>query len=135
MRILAKTQAARYSPVIAVLLALAILALIGERAMVRGAADAARAVPIAMSRLRADAEPAVVTGGILVSRNRHIIAGAGMGCGLGAAVGAGSAALLGLVTGGLGFAAAAPAAAFGCAVGGAAGIAVGYPLDSWALTD
>jgi hypothetical protein len=133
MRILARPQGIRYSPLVAVLVALAILAVIGERALRRDAAHAVRAVPVAVNRLRAEVEPAVFFGGIVVSRNRHVIAGAAMGCGVGAALGAGSAAVLGLASGGLGFAAVPPAAAFGCAIGGGAGIAVGYPLDNWAL--
>lgn len=132
MRILARTQL-RFSPVIVFLVALAIASSVGAHALHHGLASAVHASRDAIYRLRLDVEPAVVTGGLVVSRNRHTIAGAAMGCGTGAATGAGIAAVLGLASGGIALAALPPAAGLGCAVGAAGGIAIGYPLDSWAL--
>jgi hypothetical protein len=134
MRILARSSGIRYSPVIAVALALAVLGVIGQHAL-RRQIDAAMGGSSAVDRLRHDVEPAVVLGGIVVSRNRHTIAGAALGCGSGAALGAAGAAVLGLASGGIGFAAVPPAAGLGCLVGGALGVAEGYPLDNWALDD
>jgi hypothetical protein len=130
LRILARTPTLRYSPAIAVVLALALTSVLGPKLLVRAAnktADAIRDLPSAV-------EPAVFAGGIVVSRSRHAIAGGIMGCGAGAGVGAGSAAVFGMASGGLGMAAVPAAAAIGCGVGAAGGIAVGYPLDEWVLT-
>jgi hypothetical protein len=134
MRLLARNHTIRYSPVIAFLLVLMVVSLLGEHALRRGLSSAAWAEQTAIHHVRLAVEPGLVLGGIVVSRNRHVIAGAVMGCAAGAAVGAGSAAALGLATGGIGLAALPPAAGAGCIVGAAAGIAVGYPLDTWALT-
>ena len=135
MRILAKAPGSRYSQVVALLLLLAAVSLIGERALLRGADRAASAGRRVADTIRIEVEPLIFRGGVIVSRSRHVIAGAAMGCGAGAAVGAGAAALAGLATGGLGWAAIAPAAGIGCLIGGGGGIAVGYPLDTWALTE
>lgn len=133
MRILARTPTLRFSPVVVAILALAALTPPAEHAVVRGALSVTHTSERAVERLRADAEPLVFLGGLVVSRNRHVIAGAVMGCGAGAAIGASGAGLFGLVTGGAGLAAVPPAAAIGCVIGGAGGIATGYPLDNWAL--
>jgi hypothetical protein len=133
MRMLVRTQSVRYSPVIVLVLALAILSVIGQRTLLRGLSGAAGAGYSAVDRLRAEVEPVVFLGGLVVSRNRHTIAGGVMGCASGAALGAGGGAVFGLATGGVGFAAVPPAAAIGCLLGAASGIAMGYPLDSWAL--
>lgn len=131
MRIIAKAQAIRSTPVVALLLALAVLSLVGgERVLLRGATGAGARVA---DTIRLEVEPAIYVGGVIVSRSRHVIAGAVMGCAAGAATGAGAAALAGLVTGGVGWAAIPPAAGIGCLVGAGGGVAVGYPLDSWAL--
>lgn len=133
MRILARSNGIRYSPIIIVALILAVLGVIGQHALQRRFAAAGGAN--AIDRLRHDVEPAVVLGGIVVSRNRHTIAGAALGCTAGAALGAGGAAALGVASGGIGFAAVLPAAGFGCLIGGGLGVAEGYPLDNWALDD
>jgi hypothetical protein len=133
MRILARAPGIRYSPVIALVLALAVVSVIGQRAVKRGAHSAAGVSARVADTIRLDVEPAVFLGGLVVSRSRHVIAGAVMGCGAGAAAGAGAAVVAGIVTGGLGWAAVPPAAGIGCLVGAGGGIAVGYPLDSWAL--
>lgn len=133
MRILARTQGLRYSWVAAVVLALAILSVIGQRPMLRGISGAIGAGQSMFGGMHAAVEPAVFMGGLVVSRNRHVIAGAVMGCGVGAAIGAGVVAALALATGGISLAAVPPAAGVGCLVGGASGIATAYPLDSWAL--
>lgn len=131
MRILARQSGIRYSPLIALLLALGIASLIaGQRAVWRGAADAGES---AVETIRYQVEPAIFIGGLLVSRSRHVIAGATLGCAAGAAVGAGGAAVVGVATGGAGFAALPVAAGVGCLIGAAGGIALGYPLDSWSL--
>jgi hypothetical protein len=132
MRILAKAQS-RYSPLVAVLLGLAIASTIGAHALRHAAVSAVHASRNMVYQFRLEVEPAVVTGGIVVSRNRDTIAGGAMGCAAGAALGAGTAAVLGFASGGLALPAVPPAAALGCAAGGAIGIAVGYPLDNWVL--
>jgi hypothetical protein len=134
MRLLVRNQSIRYSPIVAFVLALAMLSLIGPRTLDRGLSDAAWAEQAAVHRLRLAVEPTLFFGGIIVSRNRHIIAGAVMGCGAGAALGGGAAALFGVATGGAGLAAVPPAAGIGCIIGAAGGIAIGYPLDTWALS-
>jgi hypothetical protein len=132
MRILAKAQS-RYSPLVVVLLGLAIASAVGAHALRHAAVSAVHASRDMVYQFRLQVEPAVVTGGLVVSRNRHTIAGGAMGCGTGAALGAAAAAVFGLASGGLALPAVPPAAALGCAAGGAVGIALGYPLDNWAL--
>lgn len=132
MRILARAQGVRYSRVVAVVLALAAASLIGQHALMPGLRGAAGLGMSAADTLRLDLEPAVFIGGLAVSRHRHVIAGAAMGCAVGAAAGGGAAAVAGLLTGGLGWAAIPAAAGGGCLLGAGGGIAVGYPLDSWA---
>jgi hypothetical protein len=132
VRILAKTQS-RYSPFVVVLVGLALGSTIGAHALHHAAVSAVHASRNMVYQFRLEVEPAVVTGGLVVSRNRHTIAGGAMGCAAGAALGAGAAAVLGFASGGLALPAVPPAAALGCAAGGAIGIAVGYPLDSWAF--
>ncbi len=78
-----------------------------------------------------ESEHAIYIGGILVERNRHTIVGGALGCIAGAALGAGGAALVGIVTGGAGFAAIPAASAAGCGVFGLGGAAIGYPLDDY----
>lgn len=77
------------------------------------------------------AETAIMIGGILMERNRHVVVGGLMGCVVGGALGAGAAALTGVFTAGLGFAAIPAASAAGCAALGFAGGAVGWPLDDY----
>ncbi len=132
MRILAKAQS-RYSPLVVVLLGLALASAVGAHALRHAAVSAVHASRDMVYQFRLQVEPAVVTGGLVVSRNRHTIAGGAMGCGAGAALGAAAAAVFGLASGGLALPAVPPAAALGCAARGAVGIAVGYPLDNWAL--
>lgn len=133
MRLLVRPYGIRYSPILLLLLVLAILGVIGQHALLLDVGRAAGAGEGAVYRLRRDVEPAIVLGGIVVSRNRHTIAGGVLGCASGAALGAASAAALGLATGGIGLAALPPAAGVGCVVVGALGVATGYPLDNWAL--
>lgn len=133
MRILARAQATRYSPVIALVVALAVVSVVGERALRRSAHSAAGISARVADTIRIEVEPAIFIGGLIVSRSRHVIAGAVMGCGAGAATGAGAAVVAGVLTGGVGWAAIPPAAAIGCVVGAGGGIAVGYPLDNWAM--
>jgi hypothetical protein len=136
MRLTARTQALRYSPVIALMLALALAlaTVVGERAIRRGVHHAAGAGATLADTIRLKVEPTIFQGGLVVSRSRHVIAGSVMGCAAGAGLGAGTAAIAGVVTGGLGWAALPPAAAIGCIIGGAGGFAIGYPLDTWSLT-
>ena len=133
MRILAKAQGVKYSPVIVLVLALAIFSVIGQRTLIRGVHGAAVAGENALEWIRIEVEPTVFVGGLFVSRSRHVIAGAAMGCVAGGTVGAGSAAVLGAITGGIGLATLPPAAGIGCLLGAGGGIAIGYPLDSWSL--
>ena len=133
MRILAKAQGIRYSSLVALVLTLATASVIGERALLRGVHGAAGLGVGIADLLRLKVEPAVFMGGIIVSRNRHLIAGAAMGCAAGATVGGGGAAAAGVVTGGLGWAAITAAAGIGCLIGAGGGIVVGYPLDDWEL--
>jgi hypothetical protein len=77
------------------------------------------------------AEHAIYIGGILLERNRHIVAGAALGCFAGAGLGAGAAAIVGVFTAGAGFAAIPAAAAAGCGLLGFSGGAMGWPLDDY----
>jgi hypothetical protein len=133
MRLLAKAAGFGIPPIIILLIGLAVAIPGGSGAMLRAMASAGVAARSAMDAIRDRLEPAVYIGGLLVSRSRHVIAGAVMGCSSGAAMGAGGAAAVGLVTGGAGFAAIPLTAGIGCVAGGAMGVALGYPLDAWAL--
>lgn len=77
------------------------------------------------------AEHAIYIGGILLERNRHVVAGAVLGCVAGAGIGAGAAAVVGVFTAGVGFAAIPAAAAAGCGLAGFGGGAMGWPLDNY----
>jgi len=133
MRVLARRPAMLVYPAVAIFLALAISDL-SVNPMPPGSWErAADATLAATGIIHRDAEQAIFVGGIVVSRSRHTIAGAAMGCVAGAAMGATTAAVVGLVTGGAALAAVPPAAVVGCAIGAASGAAFGYPLDTWAL--
>lgn len=136
MRLSARTQGLRYSPVIVLMLAVALVlaSVIGEHAIRRGLHHAAAAGATLADTIRLKVEPTIFRGGMIVSRSRHVIAGSAMGCAAGAGLGAGTAALAGALTGGIGWAALPPAAALGCVIGAAGGFAIGYPLDTWSLT-
>lgn len=79
--------------------------------------------------LRDGAERAIILGGALLYQNRHMVAGASLGCLAGGAMGATGAVAAGAATGGAALPATGPAAALGCALGAAAGGALGRPLD------
>ena len=138
MRTVARTYRVRLSPLIAVVLAFAAFSLFTETvrgrglllSAINGAADAGAA---SIEGVRVRVEPAIFIGGVIVSRSRHVIAGAAMGCVAGGTLGAGGAAVLGLVSGGVGFATVPFAGMVGCVAGGIGGAAFGYPLDTWAL--
>jgi hypothetical protein len=119
--------------VVALLLALPFLTQISDRMLLRAFSNASQLAETSLQATRDTVEPAIFIGGLYVSRSRHVIAGAGLGCTAGAIVGGGSAAVLGFFTAGAGLAAVPTAAAIGCLTGGAIGVALGYPLDSWAL--
>ena len=74
-------------------------------------------------------DKAIVAGAVVIYRNRHTLAGTGLGCAAGAALGAGSAVAAGAATGGAAFAGTPQAMALGCGLGAAAGAALGYPMD------
>jgi hypothetical protein len=133
MRIIARASRTRVAPLVAMVLGLAILTQISDRMVFRAVMGAGQIAETSLQTAREAVEPAIFIGGLYVSRSRHVIAGAGLGCTAGAILGAGSAAALGLFTAGAGFAAVPTAAAIGCLSGGAIGVALGYPLDSWAL--
>jgi hypothetical protein len=134
MRILARTAGVRYSPMIALVLALAALSGPGERALYRALHSAAGTTQTIIEGLRAEIEPAVFIGGLFVSRSRNTISGSALGCGAGAALGTGVAAAASLISGGAALPTLPAAAAVGCVIGAAGGFAVGYPLDTWALS-
>jgi|SRR5689334_16716816 hypothetical protein len=133
MRIIARASRVRVGPLVALLLAVALLTQISDRMLLRAISGAGQFAESSFQAARETVEPAIFIGGLFVSRSRHVIAGAGLGCTAGAILGAGSAAALGLITAGAGFAAIPTAAAIGCLSGGGIGAALGYPLDSWAL--
>jgi hypothetical protein len=87
----------------------------------------------AMAGAELRAEHAIIIGGIVLERNRHLAAGSAIGCTLGAGFGAAAATGIGFVTGGAGFAAIPAASALGCGVFGVAGAAVGSPLDDYQM--
>jgi hypothetical protein len=80
--------------------------------------------------LRAKTEKAIVIGGVLLYRHRHMVAGAALGCVIGSMAGATTAAGAGLATVGAALAGVAPAAALGCGLGALSGAAIGQPLDN-----
>lgn len=121
------------APLVALILGLAALTQLSDRMLLRAFSSAGQVAESSLETARETVEPAIFIGGLYVSRSRHVIAGAGLGCTAGAILGAGSAVALGLFTAGAGFAAVPTAAAVGCLAGGAIGVALGYPLDSWAL--
>lgn len=133
MRLIARASRVRVAPLVALILALALLTQISDRMLLRAFSSAGQIAGNSLQAVRETVEPAIFIGGLYVSRSRHVIAGAGLGCTAGAILGAGSAATLGFFTAGAGFAAVPAAAAVGCLSGGAIGVALGYPLDSWAL--
>jgi hypothetical protein len=133
MRIIVRASRARVAPVVALVLAFGILTQLSDRMLLRAFSGAGQIAESSLQTARDTVEPAIFIGGLYVSRSRHVIAGAGLGCTAGAILGAGSAAALGLFTAGAGFAAVPTAATIGCLTGGAIGVALGYPLDSWAL--
>ena len=133
MRIIARASRARVAPLVALVLGLAVLMQISDRMLLRAIMGASQVAESSLQTARETVEPAIFIGGLYVSRSRHVIAGAGLGCTAGAILGAGSAAALGLVTAGAGLAAVPTAAAIGCLSGGGIGVALGYPLDTWAL--
>ena len=133
MRNIARASRVRVAPLVALVLGLAILTQISDRMVRRAVVGAGQIAETSLQAARDTVEPAIFIGGLYVSRSRHMIAGAGLGCTAGAVLGAGSAAAIGLFTAGAGFAAVPTAAAIGCLSGGAIGVARGYPLDSWAL--
>ncbi|HEV2546241.1 MAG TPA: hypothetical protein VGU20_02800 [Stellaceae bacterium] len=118
---------------VALVLGLAVLTQVSDRMLLRAVVGAGQVAETSLQAARETVEPAIFIGGLYVSRSRHVIAGAGLGCTAGAILGAGSAVALGLFTAGAGFATVPTAAAIGCLSGGAIGVALGYPLDSWAL--
>jgi hypothetical protein len=133
MRIIARASRVRVAPLVALLLGLALLTPLSDRMVLRAFSGVGQMAETSLQATRDTVEPAIFIGGLYVSRSRHVIAGAGLGCTTGALLGAGSAAALSLFTAGAGFVAVPTAAAIGCLSGGAIGVALGYPLDSWAL--
>jgi hypothetical protein len=92
---------------------------------------AAATVERVVGKIQDRIEPAIMLGGILLERTRHMIAGGTLGCAAGAGVAvtvAGGAALL---TGGAAGLAIPTAAAIGCGLGAPIGAAFGYPLDGY----
>jgi hypothetical protein len=77
------------------------------------------------------AEHAIMLGGIVLERNRHMVVGTALGCATGAALGVGAAAVTGVFTAGAGFAVMPAAGAAGCALLGMVGGALGWPLDDY----
>jgi hypothetical protein len=79
------------------------------------------------------AQHAIIIGGIVLERNRHLAAGSVIGCTVGAGFGAGAAGVLALATGGAALAAIPTASVLGCAAFGAAGGIFGAPLDDYQM--
>jgi hypothetical protein len=89
------------------------------------------AVERVVGKIQDRVEPAIMLGGVLLERTRHMIAGGALGCAAGAGIGvtvAGGAALL---TGGAAALAIPTAATVGCGLGAPIGAAFGYPLDGY----
>src|SRR5579883_1890125 len=84
-----------------------------------------------VGRVEDEAMPILIAGGMEVSRSRHTIAGAAIGCFAGAAIGAVAAIGAGVATGGAALAALPTASAIGCTLAGAGGAALGRPLDDY----
>ena len=80
--------------------------------------------------LRETTAKAIVSGGVLRYRHRHMVAAAALGCVAGSLAGATTAAGAALATAGASVSAMAPAAALGCGLGALTGAAIGRPLDN-----
>jgi hypothetical protein len=91
--------------------------------------DGLTAARAAEQTLRAQAEQAIVAGGVLLYRHRHAVAGAALGCMAGTMAATTVTVGAGLATGGAALAGTAPALALGCGLGALGGAAMGQPLD------
>lgn len=76
-------------------------------------------------------EPAIMVGGVLLERTRHMIAGGTLGCVAGAGVAVTVAGAAALLTGGAAAVTLPTAASIGCGLGAPIGAAFGYPLDGY----
>ncbi len=75
------------------------------------------------------AREAIVAGGAIIAQNRNTLSGGALGCALGALAAGGSAAVLGVQSGGATATAAPDAVLAGCALGALGGASLGYQLD------
>lgn len=122
-------------PLLALLLVITVIAHPPRPFLATALQSAGDRTQMLADRLRLRIEPVIATGGMIVSRNRNTIAGAVTGCAAGATLGAATTAAFGLATGGVGLAAIPVGAGIGCLVAAIGGGAMGYPLDSWALSE
>jgi hypothetical protein len=100
-------------------------------------AAAAGGVERAVHKIEYRVEPAIMVGGIVLERTRHMVAGATLGCAVGAGIGVTVASGAALITGGAAGFTIPTAVSIGCALGTTIGGAFGYPLDryNWDLDD
>ena len=89
--------------------------------------------PAPIAHIQHRAEHAIMIGGILIERHRHVAAGVAEGCALGAVAGGIGGAVIGLATGGTALALLPTFVSIGCGLGAAAGATVAYPLDDYLL--
>src|SRR5689334_10293476 len=80
MRIIARASRVRVAPLVALLLGLALLTPLSDRMLLRAFSGAGQMAETSLQAARDTVEPAIFIGGLYVSRSRHIIAGAGLGC-------------------------------------------------------
>jgi len=80
MRIIARASRVRVGPLVGLLLAVALLTQISDRMLLRAIAGAGQFAESSLQATRETVEPAIFIGGLFVSRSRHVIAGAGLGC-------------------------------------------------------
>ena len=92
---------------------------------------AAATIERAIGKVQDRVEPAIMIGGILLERTRHMIAGGTLGCAVGAGLSATVAGGAALLTGGVAGVAIPTAATIGCGLGAPIGAAFGYPLDGY----
>jgi len=124
----------RNSAIVATIFAVLLLGIAGRFAdmvFFDNGAAAVSSVERVVHKVQYRVEPAIMVGGIVLERTRHMVAGATLGCATGAGIGvtvAGGAALL---TGGAAGLTIPTAVSIGCALGTTIGGAFGYPLDRY----
>jgi hypothetical protein len=123
-------NSAIFATVFAVLL-LGIAGRFADMVFFDNAAAPFRSVERLVHKFQYRVEPAIMVGGIVLERTRHMVAGATLGCATGAGIGVTLAGGAALITGGAAGLTIPTAVSIGCALGTTIGGAFGYPLDRY----